>query len=274
MGVVGAAVSTVMSQAVSVVISVIYLYRYKESFSFDFKPSHFRIDRDKFKMLIKVGTPLALQYTAISISVLFVNSNINAYCVIAAAVSGVGNNIENMAGIITNGINSANGTMIGQNLGAGKQNRAKHIVYVSLIISAVFYGVNIVAALLFPRQIFSLFNTKPEVLDMAVTFMRIEVWVFIASMFMGPYGSMVTGCGFTALNMTVGVADSVAARIGLSLLFGEVMGLGLIGYFYGNALARLVGAVILIAYFYSGRWRTRKLLVERVQVPMEADING
>ena len=262
MGAAGAALATVLSQGFSVVASVIFLYRNKEAFGFDFTAASFKLHRGKLGTLLRVGGPLAVQHVAINISQLFVTSNINSYGLAASAVAGVGNRIQSISGIITGGFSSAGGTVIGQNLAAGKQDRAKKVVYVILAVSSTLLVFNVSMALLIPRQVFSLFNTDPEVLDMAAGFMRIQCWAFFGSALMSSYGAMVHGSGFSALGLAIGFFDGVIARVGLSILMGEVLGMGLDGYFYGNALARMGSAVIQIIYFYSGKWRTRRLLTD------------
>ena len=49
-------------------------------------------------------------------------------------------------------------------------------------------------------------------------------------------------------------------RIGISILLADWMGMGVLGYYYGNALARLAPCIICTVYFYSGKWRFRKLV--------------
>ncbi len=262
-GAAGAAVATVAGQGLSVVCSVVFLYRHRESFGFDFSLESFRIRRDKLLGLLRVGLPLSIQHVAINFSLLFVNAYINSYGVVASAVTGVGNKIQNISSIITNGFNNAGGAMIGQNLGAGKHDRAKRIVYIGLALNAVLCAVNCAVALLFPEQVFSLFSSDAAVLEMAPLYLRIQCWAFIGSALMGPFGAMVTGSGFSTLGLLVGLLDGVVIRLGGSILLGEVLGMGLVGYFYGNALARLGSAAVQMVYFYSGKWRTRKLILER-----------
>jgi len=264
MGAAGAAIATVVGQAVSVICSTTYLYRHRDAFGFDFKLKSFIPDPDRIKALIKVGTPLAVQQVAISTSLLFVQSYINAFGVAASAVTGIGQKIQNISGIFMNGINQAGGAMIGQCLGAQKQNRAKKVVYIGLCFSAVFAVINISLALTMPTQLFSIFSTDTEVLAMAPRYLQIQCWAFVGSALMGPFGAMVTGSGFSTLGLFVGLLDAVVARVGLSVLLGQVLGMGLEGYFYGSALARLAGASVQMIYFFSGKWKTRKLLVKKM----------
>ena len=77
------------------------------------------------------------------------------------------------------------------------------------------------------------------------------------------FNGVVTGSGYSLLNFIMGMLDGVILRIGISLILADVVGMGVYGYFYGNALARVAPFIIAVAYFYSGKWKTRKLLSER-----------
>ena len=102
MGAMGAALATVIGQAVSFFSSLIYLYRRRESFGFDFQPRSFAIRKDQAIPLVKLGGPMALQHGVIMISVIFVNSHANAYGLIVSAVNGVGGKLRNStAGFVT-----------------------------------------------------------------------------------------------------------------------------------------------------------------------------
>lgn len=74
---------------------------------------------------------------------------------------------------------------------------------------------------------------------------------------------MVTGSGFVTLGFALGTLDGLICKIGLSLLFVNVFGMDYLGLFWGVALSRALPALINIAYFVSGKWKTRKLLTEK-----------
>ncbi|MBR6810136.1 MAG: polysaccharide biosynthesis C-terminal domain-containing protein, partial [Clostridia bacterium] len=77
MEVFGAALATVISQAFSFIVALVYLYRSRESFGFDFKPQSFRIDREALKPLVSLGVPMAIQSASINISKIVLTSWIN-----------------------------------------------------------------------------------------------------------------------------------------------------------------------------------------------------
>ena len=118
-------------------------------------------------------------------------------------------------------------------------------------------------ALVFPKAAFSLFTQDQAVMEGGVVFMRVSVITFVLSAVQGPYMASVTGSGHAKLNFLAGMLDGVILRLGISFSFAYWLEMGVVGFYYGNALARLGPVVIGIVYFYSGRWKTRKLLLKK-----------
>ncbi len=257
----GAALATILGQALSLIISVVYLYRKREAFGFDFKPRSFAIRKEILIPLYKLGIPMSLQFAAISISMMFVNSLINAYGVAASAVTGVGNKLRQIVSIVTRSMATAGAAMIGQNLGARKPERVKKIVRISLAICLTTFFVLGTIFLIFPRQIFSLFNDSEAVLALAADQMFFCVVCMSSQALMAPFNAVVHGSDNSLLGLIMGMLNGIIARVGLALLFGNVMHMGLRGYWLGNAAAGYVTFFIAAAYYLSGRWKTRKLMV-------------
>ncbi len=258
----GAALATVIGQALSFIISLIYLYRRRVAFGFDFRPASFKMEKAKLTPLVKLGLPMALQHAAISISMLFVNSYINSYGVVASAVTGIGSKLRSLMSIVSQSVSTAGATMMGQNLGAGEHDRVRKTVHTSHAVCVSFAIVLSVILMIFPEQIFSVFNTDPAVLEMSHVYMPVEVLAFFSFALMCPYNSLINGLGYSSLAFVIGLMDGVVARIGLSLLFGNVFGWGIAGFWYGNSIAGYVTVLLGGAYYFSGRWKTRKLLIE------------
>lgn len=265
----GTAIATVLGQALSFIFSIVFLYRKREAFGFDFKLRSFAIRWEHLSVFLKLGLPQVVQSACIQLTVMYVNALINAYGLVASATNSVGNNITKLANTITQSMNQGCAAMIGQNLAAGKQERAKKVVLTGLCIALGLAVVNSALAVLCPRQIYRIFTNDPEVIEFGVVFMKTAIIIFFLSSIMGPMQSMVTGSGFAMLGLAVGILDGVVFRLAFSWLFADVMGLEVVGYFLASALARLGPVLICGGYFLSGKWRTRKLLVQRAE-PEEA----
>jgi putative MATE family efflux protein len=257
----GAAWATIIGQAVSFITSIIYLYKRKESFGFDFKLSSFRFDKSILKILLKLGLPLGFQYSAISVSMMFVSHFVNAFGLAAASTFGVGRRVEMIPGMLTQSLSMATSTIIGQNMAAGNIQRSRKTIHITLACNTVVYIIFSLLYGFFPKQIFSIFTTDIDVLNMAPLFMSTILIAFPAFVLMHAYTPFIQGIGNAKVSLIFAILDGVVSRIGLSLLFGFVLNWGLYGFFLGYALAAYSTAIPSAIYFYSGVWKKRKMLV-------------
>lgn len=257
----GAAYATIIGQAVSFIVSLIYLIRKKESFGFDFKLKSFAIDLSMLKTLTKLGMPMAFQTMSINISMLFITRFVNTYGLVASAIYGAGNRLHGLMFIITGSMQTAGASMVGQNYSAGKLDRVKETFRVSMILTCGFAAFAIALVLIFPEACFSIFTSDPEVLAMAPQYAWVIAAFFVTFALMTPSLAVITGQGHASLNFAIAMADGVIVRILLSLFLANVAGMGLWGYFWGNALAGFVSVIWGNFYYLSGRWKKRKALV-------------
>lgn len=269
----GAALATTISQAVAFFVSVIYLYRHKETFGFDFKLKSFAIDKATFKTLSLLGLPLTVQSSAINISMLYVSAGINRYDLVWSSVYGIGSKLQSLMFIITNSISTASSTMFGQNLGAGKNHRVKQIFWHGNLYCIVFFVVIAIVCLRFPQQIFQLFIsdtdvTAADVISQAPEFMKTLVVMFSGFATMTAGIALINGIGNGSLSLITALLDGVIVRIGLCILLSGPLNMGVWGYFWGNALAGYVSTIIGDFYYLSGAWKNRKLMIDMQQETM------
>jgi len=262
MGAPGAALATAVSQAVSFLTSIVYLYHKREAFGFDFKPASFRVDGKVLLMLIKLGAPLALQGAAINISMLFVSRFVNDFGVAASATFGVGRKLEHLPNILTQGLGFAATAMIGQNIGANKYDRVNKTVHITLAFALLANFVFGFVFLAWPREMFLMFTDDAAVIDYAWLFMWTTVLGFPGHAMLTAYRSLIQGVGNSLFAMIIGLFDGVILRIGLSLLFGYTFHMGLAGFFLGYSLAIYGTGIPAMVYFYGGFWKRRKRLVD------------
>ena len=264
MGVMGAALATILGQAVSFVFSLIYLYRRRESFGFDFKKESFMINRKYAGMIVSLGTPMAIQSGCINLSMLFVNSMVNQVGVVASATFGVGVRIDDIANKLSQGIQHAAMPMISQNIAAGKQKRAASIVHYAWLFAVILTVTFMTVYLLFGKELFMIFSDDPLVHDMSGTFIAAIMWMFPAFAAIRGSHAFIQGIGHAKLNLILSLLDGVVLRIGLSWLFGIVLNMGFYGFVLGYGLAPYGCAIPGTIYFLSGRWKKRRTLAEDI----------
>lgn len=263
-GVAGAAWATIIGQATSFLFSLFYLYRKREEFGFDFHKKSFIPRRKYTGMITSIGTPMAIQSGCINLSMLVVNALINDVGVVASATFGVGVRIDDIVNKISQGIQYAAVPMISQNIGAGKNERAKKVVFYSTLYSVILTVFFMTLYLTIGTQLFMAFSDDPLVHGMSGDFIRAILWMFPAFALMRGSGAFIQGIGNAKLCMALAILDGVVLRIGLSWLFGIFFNLGFFGFVLGYGLAPYGYAIPSIIYFLSGRWEKRKTLAEDI----------
>ncbi|MBQ1468344.1 MAG: MATE family efflux transporter [Solobacterium sp.] len=256
----GTAIATAASQLASFLAAFIYMYRNREQFGIELKPSYFKLDPESLKIIMKLGIPQACRTILVRVSMMWVNASVNSYGMVASGTNSVGNKLQKFLEIFSQSMSQASGAMIGQNLGAKKHDRAKQIVYYALSACLAVASVISLITLAFPHLLFGIFTKDPDVLDLGVIYLRIMIIHFLVSAAISAYQSMVIGAGNAPLNFAIGILDGVICKIGLSLIFVNVFHMREIGYFWGTALSRVLPLMICMIYFYSGRWKTARLI--------------
>lgn len=260
----GAAWATIIGQGVSFLFSLFYLYRKRESFGFDFKLSSFAISGQYTKLIVSLGTPMAIQSGCINISMLFVNAMINSLGVVESATFGAGIRIDDIINKISQGIQFAAVPMISQNIAAGQRERAVKVVHCAWIYSGVFTVACMLAYLLFGEALFVAFSEDMVGNALCKVFISAILWMFPALAVMRGSSAFIQAIGNAKMSMLLAILDGVVLRIGLSWLFGIYLGWGFYGFVLGYGLAAYGCAIPGMIYFLSGVWKKRKVLAEEL----------
>ena len=258
MEVFGAALATVIGQGVSFLASLVYLYRRRESFGFDFQPASFRVDGPAFRRLLALGVPMAIQAAAVNLSKIVLMSWINLFDVTYSALAGIFNKLNTMCGVISQSFTTAGSTMVGQNLGAKKYKRVNETLLTILLIGLGFAALFMAVMLLWPEGVYGMFTPDPDVLSVAAVLTLPVIFNFFGAGTRSVAFSLINGSGRAKLNLAVAIIDGMISRIGLAALFGFALGWDCFGFWMGDALAGFMPLCIGGAFYLSGRWKSRE----------------
>ncbi len=265
MEVFGAALATVIGQGVSFVVSIIYLYVKRESFCFDFKPSSFKMEKTAFKRILGLGLPMSIQAAAVSFSKVVLMAWINMFGVVYSALAGIFNKINVVSAIVSNSFTTAGSAMVGQNLGAGKDERIPLILKTVSVCGLVISTVLSLVLLIWPDAVFGSFTSDTDVLKVA--------GILVAPIILNLYGSatrsisfsLINGSGNTKLNLAVAIIDGIISRIGIAALLGFGFGMDCLGFWYGDSIAGFVPIMIGLWFLLSGGWRTKDKTLKKAE---------
>lgn len=253
----GAALATVSSQAVSFGYAMFYICGNRNIYQIKFDRENLRIDYEMLGILVKLGIPMAIRNAAVSFSKLCVNSWINSYGVVVAAVSGIANKFNTIANLFSNAVNTAGASMIGQNIGAAKYQRVPRVMLSAFVIDSSIMGILIWLLATFPETIYSFFTTDTSVIFVGLEYVPIGAFVFLGNAFRAAMNAFLNGSGNYRINFAVAILDGMILRVSLSLLFGTIFKWGYKGFWLGDAAASFTPFVIGALYYKYGDWKKR-----------------
>ena len=261
----GAALATALGHAISFAFSWAYLHRRREAFGFDFKPESFRMDRAVLGAFLRLGVPLAIRFSVINLTMMYVIRWINVWghenglADLASAVFNVGVQMDDLVTKVTLGIMQATTGIVGQNYGAGKFDRVRKAVTSAWLFSIGFYVIFTYFLLVHTEGMFRLFNvTNPDALKLAHVFAWSIVWQFPGLALTRGTNGFVNGIGNATFSLVLGLLDGVVLRIGFSWFLGDYLGRGFGGYVLGYGIACYGLCIPAIIYLFFFPWEKRK----------------
>ena len=174
----GVATATVLSNLISSVILFAVLVRTELVIRID--PRKLRIHGDVLGQILKIGIPSGVQGMVFSFANIIIQSAVNGLGTTVMAASSAAYNLEIFAYYIMNSFGQTCTTFVGQNYGAGQNDRCRKILRLCLLQSAVGTTVSGGLILLFSHLLLSIFNQDPEVI--AAGQIRLT-YIFIAYLF-------------------------------------------------------------------------------------------
>ena len=258
-GVEGAAGATLISQALAMVLTGAYVFKFNQNISVtksDFKPN-IKVAWEQ----IKLGIPVSLQFTITSIGSMCLQGAVNGFGANVIAGFTAAGKVENLTNIPMSGLGVATQTFVGQNFGAKNYDRiVKSIrkifvldLVVSVIMSITLYTIGEPLVSLFSTGVNSkmMFAAKRYILATA------QCYSLVAILFV--LRNSLQGLGYTYANMIAGAGELVG-RIAIAFIFTKIIGFSAVCY---AAPAAWLLADIPLAIIYLNKEKKFKRLAKQ-----------
>ncbi len=252
-GATGAGIATIISQGLSMFLCVIYLIRRK--FVFDFKFSSFRIDKKQLKAILRLGIPISFQNLIGNLSFLFITTLVNSYGVVASAAVGAVGKYNGFAILPAIAMNAAISTMCAQNLGAGREDRAKKTWKTGLLISFAISFVIFIFTRLFPEEILGMYAKDEQMIREGLPYLNAFSIDYLLVPFAFSMNGLFIGAGHTTYSLFSNILSGIIIRMPMAFLFGKALGLDLFGVGLAVPMATLSSILCNSWFYFSGRWR-------------------
>lgn len=216
LGASGAAIATVFSQAISVVIGLIYLK--KGNFVFKFKFRGVKFDIQTAKELFKIGIPLSLQDTLVPLSFLCLFSIANSMGVAASAAYGSVVRLNAFMMLPAGSFAMALTALTAQSLGAGMMNRALNALKLSIYFSFCFGFLFFVWQQIAPKSAIAIFTTDKDVLESGALYLKTFSYDYLLVPFVFCFNGFFFGCGRTIFAAVNSIVSAFVIRVPVAFL--------------------------------------------------------
>lgn len=248
----GVAFATVVAQLISVIISLSFAFK---------KITYFSLSKDLMKPdkriighIFRLGIPMALQSSMISISLIVLQKVVNTFGTTVMSAYTITSRIDNLVSQLYSSLSMALTTYAGQNKGAGKNERIPQGIRAGFLIVFIYNLIVIPICFIFSHQISSLFVLSDEVIQFSSIAMRITAvnYFFLAAIYV-PRG-LLNGCGDAAFSMINGITE-VICRIVFANLFTSIAFIGVYGIWWAAAATWCVTSIVCLIRYLSGHWK-------------------
>ena len=253
MGVFGAALATIIAQVISGVGCLIFALKFNPYFKLsreDLKP-----DRQIITKSVKIGLPMALQWSLIAVSSTALQTFVNSFdsTDIVAAFTAT-NRIETLLHQPYGSISAALATFAGQNYGARDIDRVKAGMKHGMLLAAAYTVVMMLVFQLFSEPVMHLFVKEAAVIELGAGAMRLTSWFFLFLAVIYISRGILNGIG-DALFALINGAVEVICRIALPLLIVLIPGVGFRAIWWTAGATWGVSGLFCLLRYYS--WRRK-----------------
>lgn len=252
----GAALATVIAQAVSVILSLVVITKIELPFTFGLK--NIRLNKE-VNLFIKIGFPIALQELLTQLSFLTLNAFINRLGLIASSGYGVANKLIAFILLLPSALQQSLSAFTAQNFGAHIEERARKALYIG-IGSTIWIGAVITVFIYFKGDVLArIFTTDPEVIQQAAEYLKgfsLEpIVTTILFSFIGYYN----GHAQTVFVMLQGLTQTFLIRLPVSYIMSIQVNASLAKIGFAAPSATIFAIVLNILYYI---YYTKKLKKE------------
>jgi putative MATE family efflux protein len=269
-GVQGAAVATVVSRGVATLVGLWLLTTGRVGFAIGL--ADLRPQPETVWKILDVGGPSGLEKSAESLAYTSMTALVGLVGADAVAAYGIGNRINTLVYLPAVGLAQGTETAVGQNLGAGREDRARRAVLLSAGIVVSVLATFSVLAFAFAAAIVGVFvdgEGADRVVAMGTDYFRIIGPTYV---FMGLFHVLnggFRGAGSTRAAFLFSTVSQWGLRIPPTLVFVTMLGMGASGVWWGVAVSHVAAAALVAAWFLVGNWNQRVIEDDQEVAPAD-----
>lgn len=251
MGVEGAAIATDVSQAVSCMLAMIYLFRVDADYRISPKDMH--INGHMLSKIIKIGLPTGIQSMVISLSNIIIQSSINSFGSTQMAGFGAYMKVDGFNILPVLSISMAVTTYVGQNYGAGRIDRVKKGAAVTVVMGLIYTALTGILLLTFSEPIMRLFTDDTDIIAAGELAMKYFCPYYMLLSILNVLAGTVRGAGKSVPPMVILLFAMCVFRVlWIKLVLPHYNTIDVVYMVY--PVSWVIGAALMALYTWKGKW--------------------
>ena len=251
MGVEGAAIATDVSQAVSCMLAMIYLFRVDADYRISPKDMH--INGHMLSKIIKIGLPTGIQSMVISLSNIIIQSSINSFGSTQMAGFGAYMKVDGFNILPVLSISMAVTTFVGQNYGAGRIDRVKKGAAVTVVMGLIYTALTGILLLTFSEPIMRLFTDDTDIIAAGELAMKYFCPYYMLLSILNVLAGTVRGAGKSVPPMVILLFAMCVFRVlWIKLVLPHYNTIDVVYMVY--PVSWVIGALLMALYTWKGKW--------------------
>lgn len=257
LGVNGAALATVLAEAVGSLIALEVLLRGRSRLQV--RINDLKIDWHGMWRILRIGMPAALQMSLRGLVGIVLMAVVSSFGTAAIAAYGVGLRLNMLALMPGFALGMAAGTLVGQNLGAKQLERSNTSAWTAVFYYAIFMVILSILFISFAPQIILIFNNSPEVIRIGSLYLRITAWGYVFVALGIVLNRALSGAGDTISPTIITFVSLWLFQIPLAIFLAKIPYLGVKGIWYAILIAYLVQGLLTAFWFQVGKWKHKPI---------------
>jgi len=219
--------------------------------------------------MFKIGFPASIEQSTRALGMVIMTFLVATFGTLTLAAYGIGSRILMFVIIPALGLSMATSTLVGQNIGAGKMDRAEKITKLSVKIGFISLTAIGIIMFLFAKQISAIFIPgEIETIRASALFIKIMALSFGFIGIQMSLNGLFRGSGNTMISMVLSIVSLWVLRFPLAYLLSIHTHFAEVGIWMAFPIANIIAAIIAIIWFAKGTWK-QKNITEEIKLTRE-----
>ena len=253
MGVDGAALATIISQAIAFIFAFICFQRNYSDFRLT--PREIRFSGRILSDCLRIGIPSGLKGSTYWLGFVFITSVINSFGAATIAAYSIAAKIDSLLQTPVISLQNGLSTFVGQNAGANKPERIKAGVRTSMSFGIIFAIFMTIAVFCFAHHILAIFTDDAQVIEIGTQYLRITSVFYIRYALQEVVQGVAVGVGNTLILLCSTIVAMWVVRV--PLVYAVAARFGAVGIWWCLPSGWFIAAAFANGYYLSGKWRER-----------------